>query len=60
MHLAVVMKLSTALLQMLNLVETYVLNIQRKTLLHSNSLYVSHKYTRSVNTTNVLFERGGY
>jgi hypothetical protein len=38
-----VAKLCTALLKMLNPVETRVLDLWRKTLLYSTTLYVSHK-----------------
>jgi hypothetical protein len=37
MYLIVVAKLRSALLEMLNLVETYILNVRRKTLLHSTA-----------------------
>jgi hypothetical protein len=57
MDVVVVVKLSTALLKMLNPVETRVLDLWRKTLLYSTMLYVSHKCTRSLLSANILLER---
>ena len=48
MDLVVVVKLNTALIKMLDPVETSVLNFQRKILLHSTALKVGCEYTRYV------------
>ena len=55
--LVVVVKLSTTLLKMLNPVETCVPDLWRKTLLYPIALYVSHKYTVSLLSANILLER---
>jgi hypothetical protein len=56
-HLVVVMKLSTAPLEMLNPVETCIPDLWRKTILYSTTLYVSHKCTGSLLSANILLER---
>jgi hypothetical protein len=48
MYLIVVAKLRAALLKMLNLVETCILNLRRKTTLNSTALNISYKHTGSV------------
>jgi hypothetical protein len=58
MNSVVIAKLSTALLKMLDPVETSILNLRRNTLLHSATLDVGYKRTRNVLFTNVLFEKG--
>ena len=55
--LIVVVKLSTALLEMLNPVETCVFGLWRKTLLYSATLYVSYKCSRSLLSANILLKR---
>jgi hypothetical protein len=48
MHLVVVVKLSTAFLNMLDPVETCISDIRRETALNSTALDVGYTYTRSV------------
>jgi hypothetical protein len=57
MDLVVVVKLSTALLKMLNPVETGILDLWRKTLLSSTTPYVSYKCTKSLLSANISLER---
>lgn len=57
MHLLIVVKLSTALLKMLDPVETCVLNLRRKTALNSTAIDIGYKHTRSVQATDVLLQR---
>ena len=57
MHLVVVMKLSTALLKMLDPVETCILNLRRKTMLNSTAFDVAYKQTGNVQATDVLLQR---
>jgi len=47
-YLIVVAKLRPALLKILNLVETCILNLRRKTLLYSTARNVGYKHARSV------------
>jgi hypothetical protein len=57
MHLAIVAKLSAALVKMLNPVETYILNLWREALLHSIAFYIGSEYSRRVHSMDVLFQR---
>ena len=56
MHLIVILKPSTALLDVIDPVETSILNLRRKALHHSTALYLSSKVPRRVHATDVLFE----
>src|SRR5215470_19037021 len=56
MHFVVVLKLTAALLNMLDPVETSILNFWRQVLLHSTALYVSSKPSWRFYATNILFE----
>ena len=56
-YLIVVTKLYTALLEMLNPIETSILNPRRKTTLNLTALSISYKHTRSVQVTDVLLQR---
>lgn len=56
-NLVIIVKLSTALLQMLNSVQTGILDLRGKTLLYLSALYISCKHIRSVNATDVLLKR---
>jgi hypothetical protein len=56
-HLIVIAKLYTAFLEILNLVETYILNAKRKTTLNSTTLDVAYKHTGSVQVIDVLLQR---
>ena len=47
-YLVIVAKLSTALLKMLDPVETCILNLQRKTLLYATAVNVDCKRPRSI------------
>jgi hypothetical protein len=58
MDLVVVAKLSTAFLKMLNPVQTRILNLRRNALLHSTTLHLSYKHTRTAWFTDVLLKRG--
>jgi hypothetical protein len=55
-HFVVFLKLTAALLNMLDPVETSILNFRRQALLHSTTLYVSSKPSRRVYATDILFE----
>jgi hypothetical protein len=55
--LVVVVKLSTALPKTLNLEETGILDLRRKTLLYSTTLYVSYKCTSSPLSADILLKR---
>jgi hypothetical protein len=44
----VVVKLSAALLKMLDLVETCILDLERKTALNSIAIYIGYERTRSI------------
>ena len=57
MNLVVLAELSAALLEMLNLVETRILNLRRKTLLYSTACNVNYKHAGRVQATNVLLQR---
>ena len=54
MDLVVVVKLSAALVKMLNPVKTSMLNFRRKNALNSTAFGITYKYTGSVQTTDVL------
>jgi len=54
MHFVVIIELSTALLKILDLVETCISNLRRKTTLNLIALDVGYKYTGSVQATDVL------
>ena len=47
MHLVIVAKLSAALVEILNAVETCMLNLRRKTVLNSTTLDVAYKHAGS-------------
>jgi hypothetical protein len=55
--LVVVMELFTTLLKMLDLVETCVLNLRRKKLLHLTTVNISHKDSGGAHAIDVLLER---
>ena len=55
MDLAVIVKLSVTLLEMLNPVETCILNFRRKNALNSTAFDIAYKYTGSAQATDVLF-----
>jgi hypothetical protein len=55
--LVIVAKLSITLLEMLNLVETCVPDLWKKTLLDLTTLYISNKCTRSFLSTDILLKR---
>jgi hypothetical protein len=57
MYFVGVVKLSTALVKMLNPVETCVLKLRWKTALDSTALGVGYKHTRSFQATDVLLQR---
>ena len=57
MDSVVITKPGTTLLKMLDPVETCILNLRRKTLLHLTVLDISHKCTGSVQVTDILLER---
>jgi hypothetical protein len=57
MYLIVVVKLRSALLEVLNPVETCILKLRRKTLLHSTACNVGYKHAGSVQATDVLPQR---
>jgi hypothetical protein len=59
-NLVVVVKLSLTLLEMLNLVETCVVNLWRKTLLYSTIIYASDEYTRILLSADILLKRCRY
>jgi len=48
MDLVIIPKLSTTLPKMLDPVQACILNLRRKTLLHSIALYVNYKHAGSV------------
>lgn len=56
MDFVVVMKLTTTLLRILNLVETSVLKFRRKTFLHSDPIHLLNKHTRSIQPIDVLLK----
>jgi hypothetical protein len=45
MDLIVIVELFTTLLKMLDPVETYVLELRKKSFIHSTALHISHEYT---------------
>ena len=53
----VIVKLSITLLEMLNLVETCILNLRRKALLHLTAVNIGHKDSGSARVTDILLER---
>ena len=55
-HFVVILKLVAALLNMLDPVETRILNFRRQVLLHLTSLYVSSKLSWRVYATDILFK----
>jgi hypothetical protein len=57
MDVVIIVKLSTNPLQMLDPVQTCVLNFRRETLLYSTALYTSNEPSRSVHATDVLPEK---
>jgi hypothetical protein len=57
MDFVVVAKLSTTLLKMLDPVETRVLNLRRKTLLHLTAVNIGYKDSGGAHATDVLLER---
>jgi hypothetical protein len=57
MNAVVVVKLSTTLPKMLNLRDTCVPSLRRRTLLYLTTLYVSHKCTRSLLSADIWRER---
>jgi hypothetical protein len=56
MDLVIVVKLSITLLKMLNPVKTCVLDLCRKILLYSTTLYVSDKCTRGLMFADILLK----
>lgn len=56
MFLAIVIKLSTALLNILNSVETDLMNFGRKIAIDPASLNLSHKLTGNVELTDILLQ----
>jgi hypothetical protein len=48
MYLAVIVKLSTTLLEMQNPIERCILDLKRKTILYSTAVDMAYKHTRSV------------
>jgi hypothetical protein len=54
MYLTIVPELSTATLNMLDLVVTSELDFRRKTLLNSTTLDIGYKHTRSIYAIDVL------
>jgi hypothetical protein len=48
MYLAVIVKLSTTLLEMQNPIERCILDLKRKTILYSTAVDMVYKHTRSV------------
>ena len=57
MDLVVIVKQSTALLDMLNPVQTCIFDPWGKKLLKPAVLYTRNKYPRSIHTTDVLLKR---
>jgi hypothetical protein len=57
MLLVIVAKLRAALLEMLNPVETCILNLRRKTVLNLTTLDIGYKRTGCVQATDVLLQR---
>jgi hypothetical protein len=55
--IVVVLKLGTTLLKMLNPVETCILDLWRKALLYSTTLYISYKCAGTLLPANILLER---
>ncbi|KAF7504246.1 hypothetical protein GJ744_002568 [Endocarpon pusillum] len=56
MHLIIIAKLSPALLNVLDPVETSVLDFGRKIPLNQASLNVGHKHAGSIEATDVLLQ----
>lgn len=56
-HLAIIVKLGAALLNMLDPALTCVLDFMRKALFNLPSLHISYKHARSTSATDVLSER---
>jgi len=56
MDIIVVVKLSVALLKMLNPVETRILDLWRNALSHSTTVNISHKHTRVTQVADILLE----
>ena len=57
MHLVIVRKFYAAVLKMLNLIETCVLNFRRKIALDMMNLDFGHKYARFSYGTDILLQR---
>jgi hypothetical protein len=60
MDLVIVVKLSTTLLKMLDLVETCILYLRRKALLYTTTLYISNQHSGSIYVIYVLLKSGGH
>jgi len=54
--LVVVAKLSITFLEMLNLVETCVPNLRKKTLLYFSTLYINNKCTGGILSADILLK----
>jgi hypothetical protein len=53
-HLVIILKLSTALLKILDPVETSILKLWQETLLYLSTLDISYKHTRSIKSIDIL------
>jgi len=58
MDLVVVMKLIATLLKVLDPVETGILDLQRKALLHLTALHFIYKHAESIHAIDILLKRG--